>query len=266
MGAATFPSIPARRDTLSGTLFVSIALHGLLIFAGFAYSNLGLHFGAGWGQSWNTSGAIRAHAVSSLPGVPLPAAMLATMNNVATQNPGLYKTEPEPPPPPELKAEQIPKFQEATKPERVERINKRMPKVETPPPANAVPFGSGGQPAMSTGQFSNAAGEGELTVGNGDFGTRYGWYVNALRARISSNWLLSTISPNVLTAPRVYVTFEIRRDGTVENVQITQSSGVPEVDRSAVRAVLASNPLGSLPPDYSGSSVSVNFYFDFRRR
>ena len=50
------------------------------------------------------------------------------------------------------------------------------------------------------------------------------------------------------------------------NVDVTQSSGIPEVDRSALRAVLASNPLGPLPSDYSGSKVSVEFYFDFRRR
>jgi len=119
---------------------------------------------------------------------------------------------------------------------------------------------------MSTGQFTNSAGEGELNVATGGFGERYGWYVAAVRNRISTNWLLSTISPNILTAPRVYLTFDIRRDGSIENVQITQSSGIPEVDRSAMRAVLASNPLGPLPSDFSGSTVSVNFYFDFRRR
>jgi periplasmic protein TonB len=86
-----------------------------------------------------------------------------------------------------------------------------------------------------------------------------------VRNRISSNWLLATISPSILTAPRVYVTFEIQRDGTITNVQITQSSGIPEVDRSALRAVLASNPLAPLPPDYSGSTVKVEFYFDFHR-
>jgi TonB family protein len=49
-------------------------------------------------------------------------------------------------------------------------------------------------------------------------------------------------------------------------VRVTQSSGIPEVDRSALRAVLASNPLGPLPPDYAGGKVTVEFYFDFRRR
>jgi TonB family protein len=55
------------------------------------------------------------------------------------------------------------------------------------------------------------------------------------------------------------------RDGSVTDVDITQSSGMPEVDRSALRAVLASNPLPALPPDYSGNKVKVSLFFDFHR-
>ena len=99
----------------------------------------------------------------------------------------------------------------------------------------------------------------------GEFGDRYGWYVNAVRSRVSSNWLLSMINPNLAAAPRVYVTFDIAKDGNVGNVKITQSSGVPEVDRSALRAVLASTPFGPLPADYPAGKVSVEIYFDLRR-
>src|SRR6266404_5738188 len=121
--------------------------------------------------------------------------MHTTLNTVANQNPGLYKSEPEPPPPPPPAAEEIPKFKQEVKPEKVLRINKRIPKQILEPPPNAVPFGSGGRPVITTGQFSNAAGEGGLNVATGNFGDRYGWYVSAVRSRISSNWLLSTISP-----------------------------------------------------------------------
>jgi periplasmic protein TonB len=266
MGTAAFSPMADRRDTLSGTLLFSIFMHGALFFLALAYTKFGFNFGRGWGETWDASGAIHATAVSSLPGVPLPTPVLATLNNVATENPGLYKSEPQPPPPPEPQAQEIPKFKEEVKPEKMVRVNKRIPKVELPPSTNAIPFGNGGKPVMTTGQFSNGAGQGVLTVGSGDFGERYGWYVSAVRSRISTNWLLSTISPNILTAPRVYLTFDILRDGSIENTQITQSSGIAEVDRSALRAVLASSPLGPLPPDFSGNKVSVNFYFDFHRR
>lgn len=265
MGAATFNLVPDRRDTLRGTLLAAVFLHGLLFMGAFAYTSLGLDWARGSGNNWGSGGAVRVSAVTSLPGVPLPTPTLATPNTLATQNPGLYQSEikSQLEPPPEAKA--IPKFKEAVAPEKPIRVNKRIrPEVEAPD--NAVLYGFGGKPSTSYNQFVNTAGEGGLQFGEGNFGQRFGWYVDAVRNRISSNWLLATISPNILTAPRIYVHFDILRDGTISNVDVTQSSGIPEVDRSAVRAVLASNPLGPLPPAYPGSKVTVEFYFDFRRR
>ena len=80
-------------------------------------------------------------------------------------------------------------------------------------------------------------------VGGGDFGSRFSWYVEAVQRRISSNWLQSTIDPNVAAAPRVVVTFTILRDGSVTNIQVTQRSNNYSVDTSAVRAVQDSSPL-----------------------
>jgi TonB family protein len=120
---------------------------------------------------------------------------------------------------------------------------------------------------MSYTQMVTSAGTGGVAMGQGNsFGQRYAYYVASMRARISANWLMATVSPNIASAPRAYLKFQILRDGTVTNVQITQSSGIAEVDRSALRAILASSPLPPLPSDYSGSSVDVEFYFDFHRQ
>ena len=102
-------------------------------------------------------------------------------------------------------------------------------------------------------------------VGGGDFGARFSWYVEAVQRRISSNWLQSTVDPSVAYAPRVVATFTILRDGTITNVQITQRSNNNSVDNSALRAITASSPLDRLPGAYSGSSVNVEFYFDYHR-
>jgi TonB family protein len=59
--------------------------------------------------------------------------------------------------------------------------------------------------------------------------------------------------------------FTILRDGTITNIQITHSSNNYSVDNSAIRAVKASSPLDRLPAAYSGSEVSVEFWFDFHR-
>ena len=265
MSTATYPLYFDRRDSLRGTLWLSIVLHaiffGIIIF----YAALGPRMGNRWGQPGTGVGnSMRVTAVSSLP-VPLPSPMLATRNTVATQNPGLHQTLPLPKPPLVPEAEQIPKFKDAVKPEKAERVNKRIQREVVQPPDNAVPFGLGGQPLPSSVQFSAQGGKGGLSFGEGNFKDHYAWYVQAVKNRISNNWLVSTISPSLSAAPRVYVTFNILRDGTIADVQVEQSSGLPEVDRSALRAVLASNPLAPLPPDYSGNRISVKFFFDFHR-
>lgn len=264
MSAETFPLAPEQGDSLRGSILVSVVLHAVLAGIVLGYGLIQFRRGEGWGNPWEKGSSARVNAVASLPGVPLPAPLLATPNTLANQNPGLYQTE-KPVPLPE-QAEEIQKFKDAIKPELPQRINKRIQKQVLTPPPNAVPFGVGGQPAMSYNEFATSGGNLGIAFGEGDFGSRYGWYVAAVRNRVSSNWLLSTISPNVMTAPRLYVEFDIQRDGTITNIRLTQGSGNPEVDRSALRAIQASSPLGPLPSDYSGNQIAVSFYFDFRRQ
>lgn len=252
-----------RRESLRGPIVASVVFHAVLAGIALGYGLLQFRRGEGWGNPWEKGASARVNAVTSLPGVPLPAPLLATPNTVANQNPGLYQSE-KPVPLPE-QAEEIEKFKDQIKPELPQRINKRIQKQVLTPPPNAVPFGVGGQPAMSYSQFTSAAGDLGVSFGEGNFGSRYGWYVEAVRNRVSSNWLLSTISPNLMTAPRLYAEFDIQRDGTITNIRLTQSSGNPEVDRSALRAIQASRPFGALPSDYSGNQIVVSFYFDFRR-
>jgi protein TonB len=69
----------------------------------------------------------------------------------------------------------------------------------------------------------------------------------------------------VSDARRVYITFDITRSGQPANVQVEQSSGVPSLDISAVRAIQRIDTFGALPGDYTGSRVSVEFWFDYKR-
>lgn len=266
MGAAAFPVFD-HRDSLRGPLLASITFHVLLAVAAVVYAFWGGRVGKGWGQSLKSGSAVHVNAVASLPGIPLPAPKITTpASTVAVKNPGLYKTKPVRKPPPPPTAKKIPKFKESVKIEHKKiRKNTRIQKRVYEPPSNAVPFGHGGKPTMNYSSVTTAAGEAGVAVGQEDFGQRFGWYVQAVRNRISNNWLLSTISPSILSAPRVYVNFDIERDGTITNAHVTQSSGIPEVDRSALRAVLASSPLAPLPSGYSGNQVSVDFYFDLKR-
>ena len=89
--------------------------------------------------------------------------------------------------------------------------------------------------------------------------------MNAITRAVSSNWLKSMVDSRIQRAPRVYINFDIERDGSVSNVTVQQSSGIASLDRSAERAVRASSPLPPLPGDFRGSRVNVSFYFEYSR-
>jgi protein TonB len=83
--------------------------------------------------------------------------------------------------------------------------------------------------------------------------------------KVSNNWYKVEVDPRVTSAKRVYLTFDIQKDGTPSNVRIEQSSGVPSLDQSAVRALQRIDTFGPLPREYTGSKVSVEFWFDYQR-
>lgn len=253
-------------ESITGPLGYSFVLHTLL--GGFlVFSTLQSHRGDTWG---GPGGAVSVGLVGSVPGVPMPRPEVVTPSQVVDETKGLYKAEPQPKPTPPVDATPIPKFEKNKPPRYITRPSKILEKP-TPPPPNAVPYGQGGAPSVpySSSSFAMGAGTqgglGFTGAGGGNFGARFQWYVEAVQRRVSSNWLQSTVDPSVRFAPRVVVTFEILRDGSITNIQVTQSSGNASVDTSAVRAVRDSSPAERLPAEYAGSFVNVEFWFDFRR-
>jgi periplasmic protein TonB len=82
---------------------------------------------------------------------------------------------------------------------------------------------------------------------------------------VHENWLAYEVDPRIKEANRFYLAFDITRDGHPTNVRVEQSSGVPSLDISAMRAVQRIDTFGPLPPDYTGSKVSVEFWFDYKK-
>jgi periplasmic protein TonB len=258
-------------DRLKRPLLISAAGHGVLLIAVLWGALMGRR-GMLWGEGSGGGGAAMVRLVSAAS-IPLPPTTINTTNKVANEEPGLHYSEapkPQPKPVPE-KAVELPgrnARRAAPKEPPKQRQEARLHKLDSePPPGNEIPYGAGGPPRGPYGMFRSDAGEGGFAFGEsaGDFAARYGWYVTAMRGRISNNWLQGTVDPNIHAAPRVYVTFQILRDGQVVNTQLTASSGIPSLDRSALRAVYDSNPMPPLPGDFRGSSVAVEFWFDFRR-
>jgi len=220
----------------------------------------------GHGGTWGAGGGGDAIGATLVSTIPLPASPVQTQNIVANESKGLTKSLPKP---------------EEKEPEAIpipDKNAKRKPKPETtasarkpePPPgaevSNEVPFGEGGPVSGPYGVFSAGGAKGGLSFGGGgDFGSRFGWYVQVVQQKVSQNWLKYEVDPRITSANRVYVTFDIMRDGHPTNIRVEQSSGVPSLDLSAMRALQRIDTFGPLPSDYAGNKVSVEFWFDYKR-
>ena len=254
-------------ENLKKPLVWSLGFH-MALFGSLGVSTLLSHRGENWGGAGGDN-AVTVGLVAKLPGIMLPRPDAVTTSRVVDETKGLYKSEPPPKPKeiaPDTKA--IPQFKKEKTPHYITHPS-RVLEDPTPPPPNAVPYGQGGSPALPYSNFTvggaTQGGMGFSGPGGGDFTGRFPAYVDAVRNRISSNWLQSTVDPSVRWAPRSMYTFQILRDGTVTNVQMTTSSGNRSVDNSALRAILNSSPVSPLPSNYSGNIVTVEFWFEFRR-
>jgi protein TonB len=257
--------------SLKPMLIWSVVFHGAL-----AATMLVSTLISGRGENWAGSsggGSVTVGLVGSVPAIPLPKPDVSTESRVVDESKGLYKAEPKPKPvaPPPTSVP-IPDFRHEKTPTIVpSKPSKVLESPDVPPPTNAIPYGGGGAPSLpyqstfSQPGTGSQGGFGMSGPGGGDFGSKYSWFVDAVRNRISSNWLQSMIDPSVRFAPRATVTFTILRDGSIVNIQVTHSSGNSSVDNSARRAILSSSPVMKLPNDYSGQVVNVEFWFEFKR-
>jgi protein TonB len=221
----------------------------------------------GTGENWGSGGGGDAIGATLVSTVPLPANPAPTQNVVANESKGLTESQPKieekEPDAIEIQGKNAkikPKKKQITE-------SKAKPHPAPEPEDNQVAFGEGGPVSGPYGTFSAAGAKGGfgITGGGGDFGTKYAWYVRVIQQKVSENWLKYEVDPRITGAQRVYITFDVARDGHPSNVRVEQSSGVPSLDISATRALERIDTFGPLPPDYPGSKISVEYWFDYKR-
>ncbi len=218
------------------------------------------------GQGWGAGGGGSAIGVSLVSNVPLLAAPSPTQNVLANESKGLTQSQPKPqekePDAIEIQGKNV-----KIKPKKVVTVTKEKPKPEPEEDTNQVAFGEGGPVSGPYGSFASGGAKGGFGVtGNGgDFGTLYAYYVQIIQRKVSENWLKYEVDPNITNANRVYITFDVARDGHPYNVQLEQSSGVPSLDVSAIRALQRIDTFGPLPQDYTGNKITVEYWFDYKK-
>ncbi|MGO9432676.1 MAG: TonB family protein [Terracidiphilus sp.] len=236
----------------------SVALHCALVAAIVLYGILGGFFHHNMWGSPGMGGAIQVNLVSSA--LPLPSNQPVNQNVLSTETPS------QAPAPPEPKAKQaedetaIPISGKQKKPEH-ETAPKKTVK-QPPQPTNRANYGEqagsnlprAAQPSLTTGP---------TTVNNGDFGSRFGWYVDGISRKMSANWYKSLVDPATPRGARAYIEFMISRDGSVGNVRLDRSSGSGTLDNSCMNAARRVDTFGALPAGYNQSTLLVSYYCEY---
>lgn len=86
----------------------------------------------------------------------------------------------------------------------------------------------------------------------------FGPYMSALQRKIKRAWR----PPRGSESNRIVVTFVVRKDGHLADLQITVSSPDPEANAAALKAVSMASPFDPLPPG-AGDNVDIEFTFDY---
>jgi periplasmic protein TonB len=253
-----------EHDRWGRALVWSLVLHVAVVSGLFGYVAV---LGGRGGTTWGAGGGGEAIGATLVSTVPLPANPVQTQNVLANESKGLTQSQPKVEEKQPDAIEIQGKNAKIKPPKKQETASKEKAQPAPEPETNQVAFGEGGPVSGPYGTFSAAGAKGGfgITGGGGDFGTKYAWYVRVIQQKVSENWLRYEVDPRISTAERVYIVFDVMKDGHPANVQVEQSSGVPSLDQSAVRALQRIDTFGPLPGDYSGSKISVEFWFDYKK-
>ena len=231
-------------------LATALALYGY--FGGFFHHNL-------WGNA-GAGGAIQVQLVSNA--IPLPSDQPQNQNVLATETPSQA---PAPPAPKTKVAEDetaIPILGKQKQKHQETQRQTPQRKVEQPQ-TNRAYYGEQSGSSMPHATESQANTNSPTSVSNGDFGSRFGWYVSGITRKMDQNWFKSLVDPGTPKGTRAFITFKIFRDGSVGSVQLERSSGSPTLDRSCMQAAMRAGNFGSLPTGYNDSTLMVSFYCEY---
>jgi TonB family protein len=248
-----------ERERLGGPAFFSIFLHVGVVVVVVGYGIYSKRLQQPFGDINASAGM--AVAVTPVNSIPIP-------RRQGPQNPVAADTESVVPSPPQ-KQETVqvqPKSPEVTlpdltKPKKPERQERRKQTYQEPVKQNQIPTRvpqAAVNPMYQMNTGSNGVGIGP----NSPLGQRFGWYAEMIRKIIARNWVTNGLAG--AQANSAIISFTILRDGTIRDPRVEQSSGNPVIDNSALRAVLQSNPLPALPPQYTESTAPAEFTFDLR--
>jgi len=141
-------------------------------------------------------------------------------------------------------------------PKKIESRERATEKVSASEHARSAAAPAPGAASAATGLDFTAPSEGVLDGTTGPTGP-LGFYLAAVKNRIWATWARQV---SLDFTGNVKVAFTIHRDGSVDGVEVIQTSGSAALDRLAERAVI-STQLGPLPNSYDKEILVVHANF-----
>jgi periplasmic protein TonB len=229
---------------------LAVAIVAYYIIGGFIHSNI-------WGGS-SAGGAIRVQVTSA---IPLPSDQPPNQNVLATEKPSPAPAPPAPKAAPVIDQTAIPILGKQKK-EKPKPTPVTPPKVQQPVPQNKAQYGE--QAANNIPRaVQGVSAPGPTSITQGDFGSRFPWYVDGINRKMSQNWNRGEVDPRTPKGARVFLIFTLDKSGAPSRVQLDRSSGSPTLDRSCMRGVQRIDTFGGLPNGYSGNTLNVSYYCEF---
>jgi len=197
------------------------------------------------------------------PRFPQDATVVELVGALPGSRPEAAVAAPTPQPQPEPPAPQPPKEGVTVQTEEPKPAPEKPKETAPPPqpgPQTATPPTETDEQAAPSGDVAGSAATGASVSALEIGGTAFAWYRSSVANALYGHWRRPVVS-GIAEPIEVRVAFEIMRDGNVRGLRIEESSGVPTLDRSALRAVSDATPLPALPSMLSEPYLPASIVF-----
>lgn len=248
-------------EPIAGPAAGSLLLHCALAGGLLTYGLLGgiFHHNS-WGNPGG-GGAIQVTLVTHA--LPLPSDQPPNENVLATEKPSQAPAEPTPKAKQAVDESAIPISGKQAKQKQQQTTAKTQQHQPQAGRDNLARYGEQAGSSMARAMQGQGFTSGQTTVSDGNFGSRFGWYVENLNRKMSSSWYKPEVDPHTPRGAKAFIEFTIHRDGSLSNIKLDQSSGSSTLDRSCMRAAQRVDTFGALPSGYNSSTLMTSYYCEY---
>jgi periplasmic protein TonB len=250
--------ITPSSDPIAGPAAGSLVLHGVL-FGGLLFYGIlnGFFHHNPWGNP-GAGGAIQVTLVSNA--LPLPADQPQNQNVLSTETPSQAPAEPTPKAKQAVDETAIPISGKQVKPQKqAQNVPKTQPHQPQPKQDYRAAFGEQSGMSMARSTMAQTSADAPVNIANGDFGTRFPWYVDGIKRKVSQNWIRGQVDPRTPKGAVVQIYFRVNRQGAPSNFKVSTASGSPTLDRSCFLATQRVDTFGDLPRESNDQWLDVTY-------